>query len=59
MATVDTDADFLIGTVGFLVNTGGGVDFFSSKFSRLLRISDGVLLASVMINDLRGGFSIV
>lgn len=59
-ATVDTDGDFLIGTVGFFVNTGGGVDVFllSSRFSRLFLISDGVLLASVITSDFLGGFSI-
>jgi hypothetical protein len=59
VATVDTDGDFLIGTVGFLLRTGGGVVFFSSRLSRLLRMSEGVLLASVMMSDFRGGFSAV
>lgn len=58
-ATVDTDGDFLIGTVGFLLRTGGGVVFFSSRFSKLLRMSEGVLLASVMTRDFLGGFSAV
>jgi hypothetical protein len=59
-ATVDTEGDFLIGTVGFFVNTGGGVEVFlpSSRFSRLFLISDGVLLASVFTSDFLGGFSI-
>lgn len=59
-ATVDTDGDFFIGTVGFFVNTGGGVEVFlpSSRFSKLFLISDGVLLASVIIKDFLGGFSI-
>lgn len=58
-ATVDTDGDFLIGTVGFLLRTGGGVVFFSSRFSKLFRMSDGVLFASVMKSDFLGGFSAV
>lgn len=59
-ATVETDGDFLIGTVGFFVNTGGGVDVFlpSSRFSKLFLISAGVLFASVITSDFLGGFSI-
>uniref|UniRef100_A0A182IWQ5 Uncharacterized protein n=1 Tax=Anopheles atroparvus TaxID=41427 RepID=A0A182IWQ5_ANOAO len=51
--TLVIEGDFLIGTCGFLPRTGGGVDFFSSRLSMLLRMSD-----ALFSRLLRGGFSV-
>uniref|UniRef100_A0A182SKG5 Uncharacterized protein n=1 Tax=Anopheles maculatus TaxID=74869 RepID=A0A182SKG5_9DIPT len=51
--TLVMEGDFLIGTCGFLPSTGGGVAFLSSRFSKLLRMSD-----ALFSKLLRGGFSV-
>lgn len=63
-ATLPTVGDFFIGTTGFFVSTGGGVDLRSSRLSRLLRISavvfvsmllrlEGMVVSNLLSNDFR------